>query len=122
MNDLNIGIAGPITIAPFRHHFNGMANDSALLPVGMGGTPVVNLVSELLQRGRRVTVFTLDEAVDSEVVLQGEQLKICMGLIVRVTAPAISLPRSGLTSGGQSSARSLTSSMRIGPTSSPSAR
>jgi len=49
------------------------------IPAGLGGTPVVHLVSELLNRGRDVVVFSLARDVDDEVILQGEGLKICIG-------------------------------------------
>ncbi|HEV2118277.1 MAG TPA: glycosyltransferase family 4 protein, partial [Terriglobales bacterium] len=79
MNDLHIGIAGPIMIAPLKPYLEPLRASPAPLPQGLGGSPVVNLVLELLRRNRRLTVFSLDPSLDSEVVLQGERLKICLG-------------------------------------------
>lgn len=70
-----IGIAGPFTLEPFRPHLQY----SGALPQGLGGTPVVSLVQGLLARNRRVVVFTLDQLVSDEVVVEGPQLKICVG-------------------------------------------
>ena len=79
MNGLHIGIAGPIMLAPLKPYLEPLRDSPAPLPQGLGGSPVVNLVLELLKRNRRVTVFSLDSSVDSEVVLQGERLRICLG-------------------------------------------
>jgi len=79
MNVLNIGIAGPITIGAYQKYLYQSTNINHTQPIGLGGTGVNNLVLELLRRGRRVTIFTLDRSVESEVILQGERLKICIG-------------------------------------------
>jgi L-malate glycosyltransferase len=79
MNDLHIGIAGPILVGPLRPYLDLAKASQVPLPNGLGGTSIVNLVLELLRRNRRVTVFSLDPAVDAEVVLQGKRLKICLG-------------------------------------------
>jgi glycosyltransferase involved in cell wall biosynthesis len=74
---VRIGIAGPILTAPFAERL-GLSNSSKV-PEGLGGTPVVTLVQGLLDRGRNVTVFTLDPNVSREVVLEGDGLRLCIG-------------------------------------------
>ncbi len=49
------------------------------LPKGLGGTPVNIFCKELLERGKRLIIFTLDSTVQDEVILEGENLKICIG-------------------------------------------
>lgn len=76
--DLHVGMLGPITVAEFAGHLHpGQWREG--LPVGQGGTPVNLLCRELLARGQRLTVFTLDAAVSDEVVLGGPGLRICIG-------------------------------------------
>ena len=79
MNDLHIGIAGPIMVAPLSPYLESPKTSAVPLPEGLGGSSVVNLVLELLRRNQRVTLFSLDPAVETEVVLEGERLRICLG-------------------------------------------
>lgn len=51
----------------------------ASLPPGIGGTPVNLLTRELLRRGQRVVLFTLDPTLHSEAVFRGPLLTICVG-------------------------------------------
>lgn len=74
---MKIGIAGPISIAPFRSQLELGGLEKC--PDGLGGTPVVALTTELLKRGHEVVVYTLDPEVTSEVILSGPQLKIYVG-------------------------------------------
>ena len=76
--DVLIGVAGPIVISDFMDYLD-WAGDCQSLPVGLGGTPVNILSLELLKRGHRLVIFTLDQSVDTELVLEGKQLKICLG-------------------------------------------
>lgn len=46
------------------------------LPPGIGGTPVNLLTKELLRRGRRVALFTLDPTLSQEMVLRGPRLTV----------------------------------------------
>jgi L-malate glycosyltransferase len=78
MNGAVIGMAGPIALAEFREHLHPRHCGSDL-PKGLGGTPVNLLSRELLRRGRRLVIFTLDPAVNDEMVLEGESLRICVG-------------------------------------------
>jgi len=75
---LNIGMAGPINLADFKEYLypNSWRGE---LPIGLGGTPVNLLSCELLKRGHRLVIFTLDPTVEDEVVLEGESLRICVG-------------------------------------------
>jgi len=76
---MRIGIAGPILIDPLREFLDGGRGGAPALPGGMGGTPVVHLVRELLRRGRRVVVVSLDPTVTDKVVRDGDLLKIVIG-------------------------------------------
>lgn len=71
-----IGIAGPVTLEPFREYLNIQGKK---LPVGMVGTAVVHVTRELLRRGRQVILFTLDPSVSQPIYLEGPQLKVCIG-------------------------------------------
>jgi L-malate glycosyltransferase len=74
--DVTVGIAGPITMAPFRPHLDGAPSR---LPSGLGGVPVTLLVEELLRRGHRVTVSTLSRDVTEDVRFDGRQLRVLVG-------------------------------------------
>ena len=76
LGDPVIGMAGPILLSEFAEHLDELP---ARVPVGLGGTPVNHLARELLRRGHRLVIFTLDPAVDNELVLIGPRLKICVG-------------------------------------------
>lgn len=73
-----LAMLGPIELAQFRdlldpsHLLHGM-------PKGLGGSPVNLLSRELLRRGRHLLVVSLDPAVADEVILEGPNLKICLG-------------------------------------------
>ncbi len=75
---LHLGMLSPIEVGAYREHLHpGSWHDG--LPRGMGATPVNLLCRELLARGQRLTLFTLDPSVEDEVVLEGERLRICIG-------------------------------------------
>jgi glycosyltransferase involved in cell wall biosynthesis len=76
LGDPIIGMAGPILLSDFREYLHELP---ARAPEGLGGTPVNHLARELLRRGHRLVIFTLDPAVDEELVLAGPRLKICIG-------------------------------------------
>ena len=73
-----VGMVGPIELAQFRDLLHPAAW-SDKLPSGLGGPPVDLLSRELLSRGRRLLVVTLDRHVKDEVILEGPHLKICFG-------------------------------------------
>jgi len=73
-----LGMLGPINLADFREHLHQNAwHDD--LPKGLGGTPVNLLSCELIKRGHQLLVISLDPAVTEEVILEGPNLKICLG-------------------------------------------
>jgi glycosyltransferase involved in cell wall biosynthesis len=72
-----IAMVGPIALAQLRD----LVDQSSLprhLPEGLGGPPVNLLVRELVSRGRRLLVVSLDPVVKREVVLEGANLKIVL--------------------------------------------
>lgn len=73
-----LGMTGPINVADFRE-FIDPAQWRDDLPKGQGGTPVNLLCRELLKRGQKLVVFSCDAAVKDEVVLQGDNLRLCIG-------------------------------------------
>jgi len=73
-----LGMLGPINVADFRNYlYPDSWNDD--LPKGLGGTPVNLLSCELLKRGHKLVIFTLDPSVQDEVTLKGKNLTICIG-------------------------------------------
>lgn len=78
----SIGVLGPVALADFDDLLPGYGLADNRLP-GLGGPPVQLHVRELLRRGRRVTLFTLDPTIDRERVLESDRLKICVGPYTR---------------------------------------
>lgn len=73
-----VGVTGPITLADFREFIDpGQWRDD--LPKGQGGTPVNLLCRELLNRGRKLVVLSCDSSVKDEIVLRGNNLRLCVG-------------------------------------------
>ena len=73
-----VAMLGPIALAQLCD----LLDSSSLpreLPEGLGGPPVNLLLRELVSRGRRLVVVSLDPAVKHEVVLEGPNLKIVVG-------------------------------------------
>lgn len=73
-----LGMTGPINVADYRE-FIDPAQWHDTLPKGQGGTPVNLLCRELLRRGQKLVIFSCDAGVREEVVLQGENLRLCIG-------------------------------------------
>jgi glycosyltransferase involved in cell wall biosynthesis len=72
-----IGMMGPATPRELVDYLPpGTCADD--MPPGIGGTPVNLLTRELLRRGRRVALFTLDPKATKELILRGPQLTICI--------------------------------------------
>lgn len=78
-----IGIVGPVSPAMFRDHLPPGCLDADDAPPGLGGTSVNLIVLELLRRGRRVVVFSLDPSITEERIFEGERLKLCLGPYTR---------------------------------------
>jgi glycosyltransferase involved in cell wall biosynthesis len=72
-----VGMVGPLAPA----QLGDLLDPSSLefLPEGLGGPPVNLLVRELVGRGRPVIAITFDREVSEEQVLEGPNLKICVG-------------------------------------------
>lgn len=73
-----LGMLGPIDLSQFRDLLDS-ANLPEKLPRGLGGPPVNLLLRELLSRGRRLLVVSCDPEVRDEVILEGPNLRICIG-------------------------------------------
>lgn len=73
-----VGMMGPLELAQFRDllHPDAWSDE---LPKGTGGSPVGLLSTELQRRGRRLLVATLDPAVEDELILEGPNLRLCVG-------------------------------------------
>jgi glycosyltransferase involved in cell wall biosynthesis len=77
-----IGMLGPIELAEFRDYLPGSAAEMTA-PKGLGGTPVNLLCTELLKRGHRLVIFSLDPSVDTERMFEGERLRVYFGPYTR---------------------------------------
>ena len=73
-----IALLGPIKVAAFRGWLD-MAEDDQRWSLGLGGSPVNLLALELLKRGRRLVLISLDPAVQDEVCISGPTLSVCIG-------------------------------------------
>lgn len=73
-----LGMVGPAVPREFAEHLGGFRARHEL-PAGLGGSPVNLLTRELLRRGHRVTLFTLDPLLRAERVFEGPQLKVVVG-------------------------------------------
>jgi glycosyltransferase involved in cell wall biosynthesis len=73
-----VGMLATIELAQFRDMLYP-TEWSDRLPAGIGGAAVGLLSRELVGRGRRLLVVTLDPTVEDEVVVEGPNLKICFG-------------------------------------------
>ena len=73
-----LAMLGPIELAQFMD----VLDPSRLpekIPKGLGGSPVNLLSRELLSRGWHLLIVTVSPDVSEEVILEGENLKICVG-------------------------------------------
>jgi len=73
-----LAMLGPIELAQFMD----LLDPSRLpekVPKGLGGSPVNLLSRELVRRGWRLLIGTLSPDVRDEVILEGENLRICVG-------------------------------------------
>jgi L-malate glycosyltransferase len=76
--EYQLGIAAPIRINAFASNlYPGQIERSGV--TGMGAEPVNMVCLELLQRGYRLLICTLDPAVKTECVLVGPRLRIIVG-------------------------------------------
>ncbi len=70
-----IGIAGPLNLHSLQSYIYPL---SGMLPDGLGGTVLPSLIIELLKRGQKVVVFTLDKKITEPISFQGDLIKICV--------------------------------------------
>lgn len=73
-----LGMVGPAVPREFIKFLDPSLRPEQV-PAGIGGSPVNLLTHELLARGHRVVLFTLDRTLTEKVVLTGPQLKIVVG-------------------------------------------
>lgn len=73
-----LGMLGPVHLTELRHRLD-TGSRSNPLPSVVGGSPVNLLSHELVARGRRLLVVTLDPDVEDEVIVEGPNLKMCIG-------------------------------------------
>lgn len=78
MREPCIGVLGPVPLAEFRDVLPEDWLASGRLQ-GLGGPPVHFHVRELLRRGHRVVLFTLDPMLTEERIIETGRLKICLG-------------------------------------------
>ena len=76
LDQLHVSVAGPLRTKPLAGLLEG---DTSILPEGQGGTPVWQLVSDLVQRGQCVSAVTLDTAANQSVVAAGPRLRVIYG-------------------------------------------
>ncbi len=75
---MKVGISGPILVSELKkflysEHYRRGRN------IGLGGSQVNQICIALLERGYDLTVFSLAEEVQEEVVLDGPHLRVCIG-------------------------------------------
>lgn len=70
---MHIGIAGPIILNRFIEYLH-LTKDT--LTLGMGGTAINLLIKGLLERGHRVSVFTLDRNITEKLRIDGPRLTV----------------------------------------------
>lgn len=76
-NEHTIALAGPIETVAFKDLL--LEKDMLKAPKGLGGSPVNLLARELISRGYKLLLVSLDPTVESEMVLQGNGVKIIFG-------------------------------------------
>ena len=77
LNNFHIGIAAPIITSYLRDYL--VLDPAVDLPKGMGGSPSTALALELLKRGRKVSIFSLDPDIEAPQKFAGENLTIYFG-------------------------------------------
>ena len=75
---MHIGVSGPIYVREFED-FLSQSDYRRGRKLGLGGSQVNQICVELLDRGYELTIFTVAKDVDEEVILDGPNLRICIG-------------------------------------------
>ena len=73
---LHVGLAGPVLSAALEPY---LYSGHAAVPAGLGGTPVWQLATNLLDAGAHVTVASLDANVREQATARGEHLTLQFG-------------------------------------------
>jgi L-malate glycosyltransferase len=73
-----VGVLAPIELSEFREYLSRGALDAFPHKI-LGAAPVNLLCKELLRRGRRLVIFSLNPSVTSEHFFEGERLRIYVG-------------------------------------------
>jgi L-malate glycosyltransferase len=75
---MKVLVAGPVSTHELSRHLDITHQD---VPPGLGGSPVTNLVSDLIETGDHVSVVSLDPRVHpgSEIVIEGPRLRVRYG-------------------------------------------
>jgi glycosyltransferase involved in cell wall biosynthesis len=74
---MTIGVTGHIKVRFFLEHLYGDVNEYS--DWGIGGTQVSQVSLELMRRGHDLVIVTLDPNASSEVILEGKNIRICIG-------------------------------------------
>jgi len=69
-----IGIVGPSDLHELQFYFG-----DKVIPRGLGGTVLPPLISELIERGHKVILFTLDRETTRPLIMESDRLKIWIG-------------------------------------------
>jgi glycosyltransferase involved in cell wall biosynthesis len=73
-----LAMVGPIELSQYMDVLDSSRLPEKI-PKGLGGSPVNLLTRELLSRGWNLLIVTVSPDVSEEVILEGENLKICVG-------------------------------------------
>ncbi len=76
--DQLIGMLSPVALDDFADLMPEAVRAGGY-PKGLGGSPANLLARELIRRGRRLVIFTLDPTVTQEVVIECRGVRICIG-------------------------------------------
>ncbi|PKO03914.1 MAG: hypothetical protein CVU43_00070 [Chloroflexi bacterium HGW-Chloroflexi-5] len=70
-----IGIAGPLDLNILCDSLDLL---SSRIPRGLGGTVLPPIIIELVKRGHRIIVFTLDQSINTPLIIEKDLIKICV--------------------------------------------
>lgn len=74
---MRLAICAPVSLPALRRYLG--PGDGSSCPQGLGGVPATQLALELLRRGWRLSIYTLDPGVTERVDLEGPRLKVVVG-------------------------------------------
>lgn len=76
---MKIGITGSVTVSSFSKFLKEDEEYLSKLTFGRAGTAVNNLIEGLLERGHKISVYTLDLYITAPVVLENGNFKLFIG-------------------------------------------